>query len=117
MDFQAALNHFLATINKAQQERHKDGPCFYSDDPNAKVEDGFFYGPIEVQPGSKNLKLVIRSGQSRSVYCFVEKATGNILKAASWKAPAKGIRSSIFTPEQWETLSPASLIFGSWLYR
>ena len=117
MDFQAALDHFLATINKAQQEYHKDSPCKYSDDPAAKVEDGFFYGPVQVEAGSKYLKLVKRSGQSHSVYCFVEKATGNILKAASWKSPAKGIRSSIFTPEKWETIDPANLIFGSWLYR
>ena len=34
---------------------------------------------------------------SRSVYCFVEKATGYIYKPDGWKRPAKGVRGSIFS--------------------
>ena len=30
-----------------------------------------------------------------SVYCFVCRATGNIYKAAGWKAPAPGVRGHI----------------------
>lgn len=33
---------------------------------------------------------------SRSVTCFVRNADGAILRAASWKAPAKHVRGSIF---------------------
>jgi hypothetical protein len=33
----------------------------------------------------------------RSVYCFVDKTNGNILKSASWKAPAKHARGNIFS--------------------
>lgn len=32
----------------------------------------------------------------RSVYCFVDIATGDILKAAGWAAPAPGRRGSVF---------------------
>jgi len=32
---------------------------------------------------------------SKSIHCFVEIATGNIFKPASWTAPAKGIRGNI----------------------
>lgn len=38
---------------------------------------------------------VVIDGQ-RSVYCFIDANTGDILKAAGWKAPAKGARGSIF---------------------
>jgi hypothetical protein len=53
---------------------------------------------IEFEPGSKYVKVVsISGGGSRSVHCFVEKANGNILRAASWKAPARNfIRGNVY---------------------
>ena len=53
---------------------------------------------VEFEPGSKYVKVVkISSGGSRSVHSFVEKETGNIWKAASWKAPAKNFaRGNVF---------------------
>ena len=31
-----------------------------------------------------------------SAYCFVDRTNGDVLKAASWKAPAKHARGNIF---------------------
>ena len=31
-----------------------------------------------------------------SVYCFIDKTNGNVLKADGWKGPAKGPRSNIY---------------------
>ena len=49
--------------------------------------------------GRKYIRIVRTSdggeGQ-RSVFCFIERATGNVLKAASWKAPAKHARGTIY---------------------
>ena len=48
--------------------------------------------------GPKNIRIVrtdIDNEMSRSVYCFVRKSDGAILKAAGWNAPAKGVRGSI----------------------
>lgn len=40
---------------------------------------------------------VVRHSMSRTVYCFVDLTNGDILKAASFKAPApRGKRGSIF---------------------
>jgi hypothetical protein len=50
---------------------------------------------IEVEEGSKFWKIVKQDSQ-RSVHCFVSKANGDIYKAATWKAPAKHVRGSIF---------------------
>jgi hypothetical protein len=53
---------------------------------------------IEFETGSKYVKVVsISGGGSRSVHCFVEKANGNILRAASWKSPARNfIRGNVY---------------------
>ena len=53
---------------------------------------------IEFEEGSKYVKVVsVSAGGSRSVHSFVEKSTGNIWKAASWKAPAKNFaRGNVF---------------------
>lgn len=42
--------------------------------------------------GSRYVK-VVRKG---SVHCFVDKRNGDVLKAASWRAPAKHARGNIF---------------------
>jgi hypothetical protein len=68
--------------------------------------EGPGYGPGElhhtvfsVEYGPKYARIVeTKYAGSRSVYCFVEIATGDILKSASWKAPAKGARGTILTP-------------------
>lgn len=33
-----------------------------------------------------------------SIYAFIDKETGDIFKPASWKAPAKGVRGNVFSP-------------------
>jgi hypothetical protein len=55
---------------------------------------------VEFEPGSKYVKVVkVSSGGSSSVHSFVEKETGNIWKAASWKAPAKNfVRGNVYYP-------------------
>lgn len=55
------------------------------------------YKYLVVEPGNKYIKIVtvLSSSDSRSVYCFLDKS-GNIYKAASWKAPAKHIRGTVF---------------------
>jgi hypothetical protein len=47
--------------------------------------------------GRRFIRVVSISHGSRSVWCFVERATGDIYKAADWSAPAKGVRGNIKT--------------------
>lgn len=55
---------------------------------------------LTLQCGQKNIKVVRTddngNGPSRSVHCFIDIATGDVLKAASWKAAAKHARGSIY---------------------
>jgi hypothetical protein len=54
---------------------------------------------IADKPGRKvtRIIMVIDNGGSRSVHCFIDNATGDVYKAAGWKAPAKGARGNIVT--------------------
>lgn len=61
--------------------------------------------------GIKYTRIVQTAPGHRSVYCFVD-AEGNIYKAAGWKAPAKGVRSTLATVDV-ATIDP----YGAWLYR
>ena len=53
----------------------------------------------ETSVGKKYTKIISYTSQGkgqRSVWGFIENETGNILKAATWYAPAKGVRGSIY---------------------
>lgn len=53
---------------------------------------------LTAECGRKYVKIVIEDYGQRSVYCFLDH-DGNIYKAASWRAPAKHIRGSVFDPD------------------
>ena len=65
--------------------------------------DEFKFG-VEFAEGSKYVKIVaISAGGSRSVHSFVEKSTGNILKSASWAAPARNFsRGNVYITSSYE---------------
>lgn len=51
---------------------------------------------FEVVEGRRYIKVVRNDRSQKSVHLFVDKTSGTILKAASWKSPAKGSRGNIF---------------------
>ena len=62
---------------------------------------------VEVEPkGRRYKKVVTDNGVQRMVHSFVEIETGYIFKPASWKAPAKHARGSIFENEGRDALTP-----------
>jgi hypothetical protein len=63
------------------------------------------------KPSAKYTRVINTSCGSRSVYCFID-ADGNIYKAASWKAPAKGVRSTLASVDIARVDQ-----YGGWLYR
>ncbi len=62
---------------------------------------------LSVQPGRRYAKIVTtRTNQdgsadvmSRSVYCFVDLTNGDVLKAETWRKPAKHARANIFASD------------------
>lgn len=50
---------------------------------------------LSVERGRRFARIVETQGTHRSVFAFVEIATGDVLKAASFKIPAKHARGNI----------------------
>ena len=55
-------------------------------------------------------------GQTESVHAFIDRKTGEVYKAASYKAPAKGVRFDLRLIEQREWLLENADWAGSYLY-
>lgn len=72
--FQKALNEFLERAQKLTSYK-------LTIDPN----------------GKKYIRIWAVRSSSRHAYCFIEKSSGDVLKPASWRAPAKHARGNIFT--------------------
>jgi len=73
---------------------------------------------FEIESGKKYHKIImISSGNARSVHAFVDKNTGEMYKAASWKAPAKGVRFNLLLIRDREWLMQNADCFGGYLYR
>jgi hypothetical protein len=85
-EFKAALNAFVAAAQAKVDAGYRDCPVL---NPRLSISMGRRYARI----------VRTEEGHNRSVYCFVDTKTGAILKAASWKAPAKGARGSIYAED------------------
>jgi hypothetical protein len=53
---------------------------------------GFSRDGFRFETGTRYVKVI----RDTSVHCFVDTKNGDVLKAASWKAPAKHARGNIF---------------------
>ena len=100
-DYSTALNKMINRIDEQYGEYYK------------KNLTNLSYSPITVNKGRRFDKLV----QDNSVYCFVEKSTGDVYKSATWKQPytqgKNPVRGSIYdTSTYWDK----ELKYGSWLY-
>ena len=48
------------------------------------------------EEGRRYVKLFMDTGDRHTCWAFVDKTNGDILKSASWKAPAKGYRGNLY---------------------
>jgi hypothetical protein len=55
-------------------------------------------------------------GQTQSVHAFIDKKTGEVYKAASYKAPAKGVRFNLLIIKEREFVLENCDWAGSYLY-
>ena len=82
-----------------------------------EIQNGDHYKFV-VESGRKYHKIVQtdKSGGG-SVHAFVDKKTGEVYKAASYRAPAKGVRYDLRLIEQREWLFKNADWAGSYLYK
>ena len=69
-----------------------------------------------VESGRKYHKIVMVNNQ-RSVHAFVDKKTGEVYKAASWRGPAKDVRFDLRLIKDREWLLEKADWAGSYLYK
>ena len=80
---------------------------------NGKTDGYKFY----IESGRKYHKVIMETGgSSRSVHAFIDKKTGDVYKAASWKAPAKHVRYNVLVIESREEMFERADWAGSYLY-
>ena len=71
-----------------------------------------------IESGRKYHKIVMETeSQSRSVHAFVDKKTGEVYKAASFKAPAKHVRFNLLLIKDREWLLEHADWAGGYLYK
>jgi len=114
-NFQQSLKEFIEH-GKDLMEQY-----FNKNKPNGKGYKWIYY--LEPSVGGKYVKLVSGSMivdldskytnknpepkdfNSRSVWAFINKETGDVYKPASWNAPAKHARANIFDKETWKNVT------------
>ena len=81
---------------------------------NNNKDDGYkFY----IESGRKYHKIIMEThGGSRSVHAFVDQKTGEVYKAASFKAPAKIVRYRLLEIASREECFNRAYWAGSYLY-
>lgn len=83
---------------------------------------GYTFG---VEPGRRFDKIVQRAmgGEQRSVHAFVDRATGALIKPATWKAPQKNadgslsVRYDLSNPRDFQIAINAAEFSGGYLYK
>lgn len=91
------LIFFINTLNKRGEEYYK------------KNYNMLTWKDYEINHGKRFDKVI----HENSVYCFVEKKTGDIYKPSSWSVAAKGVRANLFDKDSWKKTD----VVGAWLYR
>lgn len=82
-----------------------------------KIEENGVDSEFYLEEGRKYYKLIYQTGISRSVHCFIDKTTGDVLKSASWKSPAKGVRYNLLDDTSRNLCYNKCDAFGGYLYQ
>ena len=81
-----------------------------------KLRDGESDYDFTIDTGRKYHKVIMNAHGNRSVHAFIDKKTGEVYKAASWKAPAKGVRFNLLIINSREECFQRADWAGSYLY-
>jgi hypothetical protein len=85
---------------------------------DALKDDGPDGYDFTFESGRKYHKIImIDNGGGRSVHAFVDRKTGSVYKAASWRGPAKGERCNLLIIKEREWALKNADWAGSWLYQ
>lgn len=103
------LNYTYDTTDSVQTQYHQNAI--------ARLKEGYCDYEYVIETGRKYHKVIMNANGSRSVHCFIDKATGEVYKPASFKSPAKGVRFDLRIIEQREWLFENATWSGGYLYK
>lgn len=88
-------NAFTLYIEQVQAASDEDFKTNYPNTYGTSLQPNFIY-----TEGTTRLKIIRQDASGKSVFCFVDIKNGDILKPATFHAPAKGARGNIFTDKK-----------------
>jgi hypothetical protein len=104
------------TIRLHQGAIEKGENVDYHTNQIEKIMENGVNNEFYLDSGRKYYKLIHKSGINQSVHCFIDKTTGDVLKSASWKSPAKGVRYNLLDDNSRELCYSNCDGFGGYLY-
>lgn len=106
----------MTTIMTSEQATLMSTRIFaWLDTLDARAPEGYSYTCDA--PGKRFVRIIMSiNGTSNSVHAFYDIQTGDVLKAAGWKAPAKGVRFNLLDDESFARLIEVADWSGRYLY-
>lgn len=85
----------------------REALAIYSAEARVRLSrQGRFPCTLVYSVGTRFLKVAVESGSQKSVHSFIDLATGEIFKPASWRAPADTARGNILAGSGLSALAP-----------
>jgi len=117
-ELQNRVDQLILALQKNYTEFSKRSSRYYGFEAPVNRLD------FQIVLGKKYAKIIQVSRQNDvvslsnpSVHAFVDIDTGSLLKAASWKSPAKGVRYSLLNDESFAHCLERADWAGSYLYQ
>ena len=110
-------NYITYCIKMHERSQSVEDPTGYHQECIDKLKNGESDYDFFIEEGRKYHKIVMDAHGSESVHAFVDKKTGDVYKAASFKAPAKGIRFNLCIISDREWLLENCDWAGGYLYK
>lgn len=101
-EIRRATDCFVDFLQKKMDKHFADE--YPNQGQNVYTSDGRRYIRIFTVP-----TLDGQEGRGKSVFAFVDKETGDILKPASWRKPAKHARGNVLDMSSWKKMGPYSV--------
>ena len=107
-----------AAVIKGAEEYMKIGREKYKNHPTFKDLYARQKNDLDKSVGPKYIKIYnVEKGSRRSINCFIDKNTGDVLKPARFNAPAKGPRGNVLDRTYMTNLKRNYDTHGGHLYR
>lgn len=113
------MNERIQMWTDLMARKYNEQQAAYIRSMGSFIEPGRIW--FHIEEGRKFLKIVEHYGVnpdvgSRSVHAFVDKNTGDVFKAASWKAPAKIARFNLLNDDSFNQMLRVCEVHGGYLY-